>query len=124
MKRFLKRPGGIDRYAGVQLHWQLHQRPKLSATDSQGSRITIDLSRFSTAQLHALFSHHFLPARPPTGFHRAWRHAARSAYDAGASEAALALVVAALLGCLIMLLFAVVCTRCCGPVDEHELEHL
>jgi len=61
VKKFLKTPGGIDQYVGVDIQWVRGHNPDLVIVKPDGTQEIIDLKNYNTNQkdLHELFKKHF-----------------------------------------------------------------
>ena len=119
VKRFLKRPGGIDDYPEVQLVWKLHHRPELKATTADFKPVHMDLSGMSYKELHKLFSSHFMRRQPARLHQRLWRNANIRAYDAGVGGEGVMLLVCL---CMILCICGIGSVLCAGFRDM-ALDH-
>ena len=112
VKRFLKRPGGVDDYPEVKLVWKLHHRPELTATGADFKAIQMDLSGLSYKELHKLFSKHFVRKQPAKLHQRLWRNANIRAHDAGVGgEGVLLLISLGIIMCICVVWYCL-CAGC------------
>jgi hypothetical protein len=54
VRRFLKDPGHADAYEGLSIKWKSGKTPALTIFKDDGSNEVIDLSKYTTDELHEL----------------------------------------------------------------------
>ena len=56
VRRFLKDPGHADAYEGLKITWKPGKVPSLTITQDDGKTEVIDISKFTTTEIHDMLS--------------------------------------------------------------------
>ena len=98
------------------MHWQLHRKPELHATNGHGRNVTVDLSPLDSVKLHELFTLHFarVNVEPPSFFVRTWRRLFGWGYGMSMFDSVMFFVGA---GIVLLVMSYVICYRYTATCD-------